>query len=205
MSKSEKMIEIDGMIEKWQETRCEKLANEIYAKFRTYLNTKGNTVDDISDAHYSLARAMLTWRKESNVYFITWFQRLWGQQKGELIEYLTRPKRSGQQLIPLDSMAYQNNDEIQVADVIPDENQRKSMKKRENAKMLMDFLDEHNVSDRERMIIENIYFDIGWWQTDLAKMSGVTQAMIHKSFKSISKRPYAPALYQLLRELMRND
>jgi hypothetical protein len=202
--KSKGMIEIDDMVEEWQKTKSEEVATKLYDRLKWYFHKYGHDDQQISDAHIAFTRALITWEKNSNVWFIVWFNRLWMQHRRETSEYLQKKKRSGQQLIPLDALAYKNNDELQVADVIPDEEELENKRKRENARLLTEFMDKHDVSERERIIIENVYYDMGYYQTDLAKKYNVSQAMIHKSYKRIKERPYAQELYQLLKEMMQN-
>jgi RNA polymerase sigma factor (sigma-70 family) len=204
MAKSKKMIEIDDLVEQYQIEKDEQMINKLYDKIKGYIHSRARTVDEISDANYTFARAVDTWKKSSNVFFITWFKRLWIQQDMERVSYYTRKKRSGNKTIPLDAQV-NHDSKLQVSETIPDEREPIEQRRIENQKRFIDFIEANVESERERMILENIYLDKGKFQTEIAKQMGISQAMVHKSIRSIHKRPYADELKSLLKELMSND
>jgi RNA polymerase sigma factor (sigma-70 family) len=202
--KSNKMIEIDNLVVEYQQTKNQEVANKLYDKFKWYFRKYGNDDESISLAHLAFARAIDSYDEKSNVWFIKWFQLLWFQHRNERSNYNNQEKRSGVSIVPIDSMAYKNNDEIKVSEIIADEEQIKMAKKRENTQMFLEFLQRDDIEDREREILKNIYLEKGKFQTDIAKEMGISQAMVHKTIKKIHKKPYADELKKLLYEMMQN-
>lgn len=205
MTKSQGMIEIDELVEKYQLTKNQELADQLYNRLKWYFHKYGHEEHQISDAQYAFARAIDTWEKESNVWFIVWFNRLWMQHRREANEYWQKKKRTGYKIVPIDATYGDNENGMTVSEMIPDERIQPELKRIQNEKIFTEFLERDDITEREKMILKNIYFSEGKFQTQIAKDIGVSQPIVHKTLKRMKNRPFAEDLYKLIKDMMSHD
>jgi RNA polymerase sigma factor (sigma-70 family) len=203
MKKNNRVKELDDLVAEYQKTKNEDVAKKIYDMFdKGYFKKYGNNDEEISTAKFALARAIDSWKLESNVWFIKWYQMLHHQERIHTFQYNSRKCRTGAKLVPIDGQRYKTNEELLMIETIEDEQAKADQKRRENERLFLEFLEREDITERERMILKNFYFSQGMKQTEIAREMGVSQAMVHKAIRGIHKKPYAEDLRKLLKDMM---
>jgi hypothetical protein len=195
--KNQANVELDELVVGYQANPNNDNFEKIYKRIKGYMLSKTYDIETESDAHFLLFRAITTWDSTKNVYFLYYFDLCYRRFRKEMYVYRNNQSRKAEKTISLDQKT--KDGEALIAEVIPDPKWNNYFDRKLDKYVFMDFVEKNVESEKDKMVLLAMYENPSVFQTELAKILNVSQAMVHKRIKAMSRKPFSKELYELLK------
>ena len=216
--------EIDKLVLKWQQTRDEKIAEQLFKIYKRYIlgkTKKNHSVEDVKSViHEAFMYCLNKYDPNVGTSFFQFFnftvdyyiKNAYNGKKRitEIPVVIYKPENKGPRFTyawesatpPLSLNHAYNQEDVRgkgiLTDSIEANNSQEDFKNLEYEMILEKAKKEFNIKERDLLIIK--YTLAGYQQTEIAKMLGLTQSRISSILRGFKSKKRYKGLYEFLKE-----